>query len=258
MAMTTPQAARADDALFNKIADLAHDDVAGHSALVFPLRKELHKDKNNPVLRAALAKALLLTGRRAEALEQLGSFMGLQGLAEIPEISLAANMFLFAGEWERCAQFRHRLAPLAAVSPTYFANALFGAFITGDAAAFESLLAEHTPRYPDAIRDEGQVLGNLKAAGLWRHLPGHFATIRRVLDGHQCVVLREETLPNYLDGMETHFTDHYLNLSVDEVVTLSRTLSDALCDFYQSVGMEPGCWVGVLQPVLHSIEVPPA
>lgn len=255
--MTTPQAARADILLFNKIGDLASDDVAGHAALLFPLRKELHRDRNNPVVRAALARVLLMMGHRAEALDHLGSFMGMLALADPPELDLAASMFIFSGEWEKAEQLRQRLSLQPGASRGYFSNAVFGAFMTGDTAVFDSLISEHAQRYPDIALEGARIRSALVNAELWPHLREHFLVIRKILAGSQCRVARRETPPEFLDGMETQFTDHYLDLPLEEVMALSRTLSDALCDYYQSVGMEPGCWVGVLQPVLHSIETQP-
>lgn len=246
--MVTPIPQRADKALFNEVTLLARDDAEANLKMSFRLRSALRKYPSSPVLKVALATVFSHLGACEKALTVLdGIDVGGDHVLGASLQGLLCDL----GQYDHSRVILARLKESQELSGEVLVNAFIYALVSGDF----SLLGD-SEKHSLSRMGQGNniidIISALSEAGIFDKIKGHQDIVSEALSGHQCLVGID------IDGFDVsgaYFIYHYVDFSVDDAVSVSDEIVQKLCDYYMGQDMDPGCWVGVFQPMIIPIQV---
>lgn len=250
--ITNSQPMRADQALFNEVGALEFQDFQEHVRYAFRLGGEVRKDPSNPILRVALAMALIHSGRRNEGRDQLFYAQGLMDWSDVTLTAAISTLLSGIGETQAAERGLSRLAHMIGVDPAITANALLHALGYGDLSRLpliaenKGLVASRSPGFVSCCE-------LLAETGLLEHLQNHQSIVQRHVAAHQCWIGITFSSAAYDFSGGTAFMEHWVTLDAAQCLEASRHIAEDLYSYYESQGSAPGRWVGIFQPMLMPV-----
>lgn len=242
--MSSPAADREDIRLYNLFAHTPRDDVGAQRRLVFRLGNALRSDPGNLIVRTALAGAYLQSGDRDQGLGLLDAVFHQRAPLPRPVRGTIGWLYGEAGNYSRATEVARELVD----EPSEVGNVLLHSFAAGDLDLFERVRLRYHNQIPkDDEADAWAAI--LDAHDLRPVFLGHQQVVAEVLSGHQ-VRLRIEVVSEEGEAPMIAF-DHIV---VDDVDRLSEQLFDALWDYHERQGRNPGEFVGVLVHTILPLE----
>lgn len=249
MAQGTP--AKAATEIFNAILRSELDELEKLGSLVWRARQLCNTQPADFSVRVALASALLQTGMREEALQQLDTAFGLRQISEPGIVGTLAHLYVCVANYDRSkALFRMLTADPAHLKlDVVTENAARFAVSAGDVEYLREIveLTIDTPQniFPNVA------LQIIEASGLADHLPTHQKIITEIVGEHQAWIGAAPV--DETGGPAMLAVWRYLMVDAAECRALARRVTEALCAYYVEKGLPPGMYRGRLDTILSTM-----
>ena len=246
MAQGTP--AEAATEIFNAIVGSELDEQKKLGSLVWRARQLCHTQPADFSVRVALASALLKTGMREEALQQLDTAFGLRQISEPGIVGTLAHLYVCVANYDRSkALFRMlTMDPGHLKLDVVTENAARFAVSAGDVGYLREIndltTDSSTHSFPKIV------LQILEASGMVEHLSAHQKIVTKIVGEHQAWIGAAPI--DEMDGPATFAVWRHLMVDAAECRALARRVTEALCAYYAEKGLPPGIYRGRLDTVL--------
>ncbi len=246
MAQGTP--AEAATEIFNAILRSELDEQEKLGSLVWRARQLCHTQPTDFSVRVALASALLQTGMREEALQQLDTAFGLRQISEPGIVGTLAHLYVCVANYDRSkALFRMLTADPAHLKlDVVTKNAARFAVSAGDVGYLREIndltTDSSTHSFPKIV------LQILEASGMVEHLSAHQKIVTKIVGKHQAWI---GAAP--IDETDGFAVWRHLMVDAAECRALARRVTEALCAYYAEKGLPPGMYRGRLDTLLSTL-----
>lgn len=249
MAQGTP--AEAATEIFNAIAVSELDEQKKLGSLVWRARQLCHTRSADFSVRVALASALLQTGMREEALQQLDTAFGLLQINETVIACNLAHLYLCVANYDRSqALFRMLTAdPANLTLDLVTGNATRFAVSAGDVGYLREINDLTTDSLNHSFPKE--VLQILEASEMVEHLSAHQKIVTEIVGEHQAWVGAAPI--DEPDGPAAFAVWRHLMVDAAGCRALARRVTGALCAYYAEKGLPPGMYRGRLDTILLTL-----